>query len=410
MNLTDIKTAFFIAYKTITKGHKSTVALIIFILSLSFFNLMFVSGFLYGFSDGIMKSMINNSTAHIIIMPQEEPSRKDLILNQDSVRAEIQTIPGIIGTTRHYQLGGSLVYDKENNGKFKYVSAPIIGVTQAEEKNILKVQENMVAGEFPDSLNDDEIIIGANLAGGFGTKQTNDLGGASVGRKIQVQYSNGIVRTYTIRGIFKLSMVGSVASTAFISNREAETVLAAYNSASEILVKVDLKKQTLDEYVMRIKSLAPRLKLEKYTARLSTVGILVTAFDLIAVIVSVISIIVSAITIFVMIYVNAVSKRRQIGILKAIGIKESIIELSYIIQSLFYATWGIIIGLMIIFWVVIPLLAVRPIPMPFGDASLFYTPMGVSINIASLLISGILAGFIPAKIVAREDILKSIWG
>ncbi len=410
MSLTDIKTAFFIAYKTITKGHKSTVALIVFILSLSFFNLMFVSGFLTGFSDGVMKSMIDNSTAHIIVMPQEAPTQKDFIFDQDRIRAEIETIPGVIGTTRHYQLSGSLFYDKENNGKFKNITAQIIGITQEEEKNILTVHKNMVSGDFPDDLKDDEIILGANLTGGFGTKQTKDLGGATVGSKVQINYSNGITRTYTIRGIFKLSMVGSVASTGFISTKEAEKVLSAYNSASEILVKVDLKNKTLDNYTKIIKSLEPNLKLEKYTSRLSTVGILVTAFNLIAVIVSVISIIVSAITIFVMIYVNAVSKRRQIGILKAIGIKESIIELSYIIQSLFYSILGIVFGLIIIFWLVVPLLVVRPIPMPFGNASLVYTSMGIFINIVSLIIAGILAGLIPAKIVAREDILKSIWG
>ena len=410
MRGTDIKTAFFIAYKTITKGHKSTVALIVFILSLSFFNLMFVSGFLTGFSDGIMRSMIDNSTAHIIVLPQEEPTQKDFIFDQDMVRAEIETIPGVIGTVRHYQLGGTLVYDKERNGKFKSVSAQIIGVTQSEEKEILTVHENMVSGEFPDNLKDDEIILGANLTGGFGTKQTKDLGGATVGSKIQVNYSNGTTRIYTIRGIFKLSMVGSVASTAFISTQEAESVLSAYNNASEILVKVNLKKKSLDEYTNSIKELIPNLRLEKYTARLSTVGILVTAFDLIAVIVSVISIVVSAITIFVMIYVNAVSKRRQIGILKAIGIKESIIEVSYIIQSLFYSALGIVFGLIIIFWLVVPLLVVRPITMPFGNATLVYTSIGIFINITSLIVAGVLAGLIPAKIVAREDILKSIWG
>lgn len=410
MSLIDIKTAFFIAYKTITKGHKSTVALIVFILSLSFFNLMFVSGFLTGFSDGVMKSMIDNSTAHIIVMPQEEPTQKDFIFDQDRIRAEIETIPGVIGTTRHYQLSGSIFYDKENNGKFKNVTAQIIGITQEEEKDILTVHENMVSGEFPDDLKDDEIILGANLTGGFGTKQTKDLGGATVGSKVQINYSNGVTRTYTIRGIFKLSMVGSVASTGFISTKEAEKVLSAYNSASEILVKVNLKNKTLDDYTKIIKGLEPNLKLEKYTSRLSTVGILVTAFNLIAIIVSVISIIVSAITIFVMIYVNAVSKRRQIGILKAIGIKESIIELSYIIQSLFYSVLGIVFGLIIIFWLVVPLLTIRPIPMPFGNASLVYTSMGIFINIISLIVAGILAGLIPAKIVARENILKSIWG
>ena len=409
MNSVDIKTAFFIAYKTIIKGHKSTVALIIFILSLSFFNLMFVSGFLSGFSDGIMQSMINTSTAHIIIMPQEEPTRKDFIQNKNQVRAEIETIPGVIATASHYQLGGSFAYDKDDNGKFKYASAPIIGVTQSEEKKVLAVRDNIVSGEFPDDLKEDEIILGANLSGGFGTKQTTDLGGAEVGDKVQAFYSNGTERTYTIRGIFKITM-GGVGGTAFISSREAEAILATYNNASEIMVKVDLSKNTLSEYVSRIKNMFPNLKIEDYTARLSTVGILVAAFDIIALIVSVISIIVAAITIFVMIYVNAVSKRRQIGILKAIGIKESIIELSYIIQSLFYSTLGVMGGMMIIFWAVVPFLAVRPIPMPFGNASLVYTSMGIAINIASLIASGIFAGLIPAKIVAREDILKSIWG
>lgn len=409
MNSVDIKTAFFIAYKTITKGHKSTAALIIFILSLSFFNLMFVSGFLSGFSDGIMRSMIDTSTAHIIVMPQEEPTRKEFILNQESVRAEIQTIPGVVATTRHYQIGGSFAYDKEKNGTFKYVSAPIIGVTQAEEKKVLTVHKNIVSGEFPDDLKDDEIVLGANLSGGFGILQTADLGGAIVGDKVRVTYSNGITRTYTIKGIFKITM-GSISNTAFISAKEAESILSTYNNASEILVRVDLSKKKLADYVDQIGVMMPSLKIETYTNRLATVGILINAFNVIAVIVSIISIVVAAITIFVMIYVNAVSKRRQIGILKAIGIKESIIEVSYVIQSLFYAAWGIIVGLMIIFWVVVPFLAVRPIPMPFGNASLVYTSFGIFINILSLIIAGILAGFIPAKIVAQEDILKSIWG
>lgn len=409
MDITDIKTAFFIAYKTIIRGHKSTILLIIFILSLSFFNLMFVSGFLSGFSNGITESMIDTSTAHIIIMPQEEPTRKNFIIDQNSVRAQIQTIPGVVATASHYQLGGSLAYDKENNGNFKYVSAPIIGINQLEEKNVFTITKNMVSGEFPDNLAKDEIILGANLSGGFGTTQTTDLGGATVGNKVQVTYSNGTTRTYTIKGIFKIT-VGGIGDSAFISSKEAEVVLATYNNASEIMVKVDLSQNTLDEYFSKIKAMLPELKIEKYTSRLSTVGILIAAFDLIAIIVIVISIIVAAITIFVMIYVNAVSKRRQIGILKAIGIKESIIEFSYTLQSIFYAFLGILGGLIVTFFIVIPFLSIRPIPMPFGDAELIYTPVGIFINILSLVTAGILAGFIPAKIVTRENILKSIWG
>lgn len=405
----DIKAAFFIAYKTISKGHKSTLALIVFILSLSFFNLMFVSGFLSGFSDGIIRSMVETSTAHIAILPQEEPIKKGYIVDQASVRADIETIPGIVATTAHYQLGGSFAYDKEKNGLFTYVSAPIIAVNQAEEKEVFSVADNIVSGDFPDILQKDEIILGANLAGGFGTEQTTDLGGVVVGDTVSVVYANGVSRTYTVRGIFKVT-IGGIGGTAFISTKEAEAILSTFNNASEIMVKADLTKYTLDEYAERIESMYPELIVEKYTTRLSTVGILVSAFNIIALIVSVISIIVAAITIFVMIYVNAVSKRRQIGILKAIGIKESIIELSYVIQSVFYATLAVFFGMLIVFWAVVPFLAVRPITMPYGDATLVFTTVGIVINILSLLASGLLAGFVPAKMVARENILTSIWG
>ncbi len=405
----DIRAAFFIAYKTIVKGHKSTLALIVFILSLSFFNLMFVSGFLSGFSDGIIRSMVETSTAHLAVLPQEEPIKKEYIIDQASVRAGIETIPGIVATAAHYQLGGSFAYDKEKNGVFTYVSAPIIAVNQVEEKAVLSVSDHIVSGDFPDTLQKDEIILGANLAGGFGTEQTTDLGGVVVGDTVAVVYGNGVSRTYTVRGIFKVT-IGGIGGTAFISTKEAEAILSTYNNASEVMVKVDLTKYTLDEYAERIESLYPELIVEKYTTRLATVGILVSAFNIIALIVSVISIIVAAITIFVMIYVNAVSKRRQIGILKAIGIKESIIEISYVIQSIFYATLAVIFGMMIVFWLVVPFLDARPIMMPYGDATLVFTTVGIVINIVSLLVSGLLAGFVPAKMVARENILTSIWG
>jgi len=409
MTRTDIKTALFVAYKTIVNGHISSAILIVFILSLSFFNLMFVSGFLSGFSDGIMRSMIDTSTAHLIVLPQEKPFQKEYIVDQSSVRARIETIPGVTGTTRHYLLGGTFAYDKDHTGTFSYVSAPLIGITQLEEKKIMTVRENIVAGGFPDVLRDDEIIIGANLSGGYGTKQTTDLGGVRVGDTVQVTYAQGFMRTYTVKGIFKISM-GSAGNSAFISAQEAEAVLSTYNTASEILVRTDLKRYSLDEYATRIHTLFPELTVEKYTTRLSTVGILVSAFNIIALIVSVISIIVSAITIFVMIYVHAISKRRQIGILKAIGIKESIIELSYVVQSLFYSILGILCGLAIIFWFVTPFLTIRPIIMPYGATELVYTSLGITINIMSSIIAGLLAGFIPAKLVARENILTSIWG
>ncbi len=206
-------------------------------------------------------------------------------------------------------------------------------------------------------------------------------------------------------------MIGTDGFGAFISTKEAESVLSTYNTATEILVKTDLSSDTLDNYYGKIKEAAPsHLVVKKYTERLAAIGPLLDGFGLISFVVSVISIIVATITIFVLIYVNAINKRRQIGILKAIGIKENIIVYSYVFQSLFYAVFGVIVGSVLVFLVITPYLGVHPIAMPFGDAKLIYTTLNIFAAVASLIVAGILAGYVPAKIVAKENIIKAIWG
>lgn len=409
MSLSDCKLALFVAYKTITKGSKSTSFLLIFILGLAFFNLLFISGFLSGFSDGVLKSMIDTTTSHIIVSPQEEPVRKNFIVNQDAVRREIETIPGVIATSRHYLLSGSVGYDKNKNGTIRYVSAPIVGINEVDEKRITILANHVVSGDFPDHLRDDEAILGANLSGGYDTVQAADLGGVKAGDKIHVAYANGIEKIYTVRGIFKITL-GFASNNLFISDREAERILAKQNEASEILVRFNLDLKNIDEYAEKVKMIVPDLKIDTYNKRLAAIGVLIDAFDIIALIVGVISVVVSASTVFVMVYINALSKQKQIGILKAIGIRERIIEFSYVFQSLFYAFIGIIFGSVLLFAVAIPYLDARPIEMPYGTAYLILTTKQYIMSVIFMLVSSLLAGYLPARMVSKRGILKVIWG
>jgi ABC-type transport system, involved in lipoprotein release, permease component len=133
---------------------------------------------------------------------------------------------------------------------------------------------------------------------------------------------------------------------------------------------------------------------------------------MISVILSVISILVAAIVIFVIIYVNALNKRRQIGILKAIGIKQSIIINAYIMQSLFYTFFGVIIGLALVFCITVPFLKAHPLVLVanLANLTLYYTPVKIAVAISSFFVAGYLAGRIPAWMVAKQDIIKAIWG
>lgn len=405
----DLAIALFVARKTISKGSKSTATLLVFILALAFFNLLFITGFLNGFSDGILKSMIDSSTSHIIISPEEYPVRKSYIVNQTSLRKQIETIPGVIATTRHYIVSGSVGYDKGDSGVLQFVAAPIVGVNQLDEKKVISIRDHMVSGTFPDELKDDEVVLGSNLAGGYEAILPVDLGGVRAGDKVHIKYTNGIDKIYTVRGVFNVA-IGFSSNNAFISDKEAERILTTYDQASEIMVRVDLQTNTVDGYVERIKLIAPTLKTESYVNRLAAIGILVEAFDSIALIVSFISIVVGAATVFVMVYINAQSKQKQIGILKAIGIRERIIELSYVIQSLFYSMLGIIFGSLFLYFIVMPFLQSHPIQMPFGSAYLVLTIKDFVISVILMLLSSLVAGYTPARMVSKRDILKVIWG
>lgn len=402
-----LKTSFFIAYKSIIRGSKSMMILLIFILSLSFINMMFISGILNGLSSLIPRAFIDQISAHITINPQEKPQIKQFIPNQTLLRSQISTIPGIIATTRRYNLAGSLAFDKDKSGQYRSLSSSIMGIDPVQDSKVMGISKLTKYGSFLSDSDTDQILLSSALAGGYGVLAPSDLGGVVVGDKIQVTYANGIMRTYTVKGIYADNM-GIYEN--FISTREAESILGTYDNASQILVKVDLNKEPIEGYTDKIKTMAPNLKLQTYKVALGSFGAFLDALNLIALIVSIISVAVSAVTIFVLIYVNALNKKRQIGILKAIGIKQKIIVYSYTIQSLFYTTVGLGIGSMLVFGVLYPLFLKYPIDVDFGKISLEFTLVGVLAGILSFSLTGILAGFIPSRIVAKQDILKAIWG
>jgi putative ABC transport system permease protein len=147
-----------------------------------------------------------------------------------------------------------------------------------------------------------------------------------------------------------------------------------------------------------------------YTEVLAAIQPILDAFTLIATIVSAISVLVATITIFVMIYVNAMSKRRQIGILRAIGIKKNIIIYSYMFQALYYVACGITAGLAIVFGIVEPLTARYPIQLPFGPMVLTFGVPLVMEGVGIFFVAGLFSGIVPSRLVTKEEILKAIWG
>ncbi|MBU2081948.1 FtsX-like permease family protein [Patescibacteria group bacterium] len=409
--LRNFKLALFLGFKSITKGNKAILALMIFIMSLAFVNLVFISSILSGIIVTLNNQIKINIVSNIVINPQEEPVKKDYIIHAEELRREIESIPGVAATAGRYKLSATIAYDKNKNGKFIYRPMEVIGVDPESEKNISEIPHKIIEGRYLEGLGTGDIVIGSDLAGGYGGagEEIVSLRGARVGDKLKMTFSNGVVRNYTIRGIFKVNFDMVDGSMTFITTKEAESILSVYNNASQILVKID-KPEAEDYCIGQIQKIAPNLKVKKWNDYLGGLGGISESFNMITLIISAIGLAVAAITIFILIYVNVVNKRRQIGILKAIGINQNIIIYSYIFQALFYAIFGIIIGILLVFYVIGPYFAIRPLMLPMGAVRPALNSQMIIQNILSLLLAAFVAGLIPSWRAAKENILKAIWG
>lgn len=405
VTIAEIKTAAFLAHKAVQRGSRSTAALLVFVISLSFLNMLFVSGMLFGLQRLMVRSVIDLFSGHVTVSAQQEPRVKATIPDQASVRAEIETIDGVEAAVRHYQLAGSISFDRLKNGVYRHISGPLVGIDPEEERRVLAVDRFLIDGAWLEPTDRDHIVLSSALAGGYGVFAPSDLGGVRVGDKVRITYANGVSRQYTVKGIYN-DAIGLFET--FITTDEAESVLGTHNQASQILVRGDLARASVEVLARRIQAAFPKLKVQPYTVLLGSFDAFLRALDFISAIVSAISIVVAAITMFALFFVNTASKRRQIGVLMAIGIDRRAIVLSYVLQSLFYGACGVLLGAAFVFGLLVPAFAAHPIDVVFGKLAMATDADTTLAAVVGLIAASVLAGFVPSLSATKGDILKAL--
>jgi putative ABC transport system permease protein len=229
-----------------------------------------------------------------------------------------------------------------------------------------------------------------------------------VGDTVEVAFQNGVKQEYRVKGIFDTNFIQSN-QLAYITEKEMESVLGTSDMASQILVKTEGKGGE-DKYVEQFIMLGVHEDVKTWSVYAGIIATITKSFDAINALVSVIGFFVAGITIFIVIYVSTVSKRRQMGILRAIGIKESIIVRSYVFQAIFYALCGCIAGLIVMFAILVPYYTAHPLVFPMGDVTLVIERKNAITRGLGLIAAAMVAGFIPSWRAVRETILDAIWG
>ncbi len=139
------------------------------------------------------------------------------------------------------------------------------------------------------------------------------------------------------------------------------------------------------------------------------IGDVTRSFGIINLISTGVSLVIAAVVIFIVVFINTVNRRRQIGILKAIGIDKGLIVNSYVLQVMFMCLAGSALGLALLA-IVVRLLTIYPLVFPGGPVYPDVQATQILQSIASLFIVSVIAGYVPAWRTASEEILSAIRG
>jgi putative ABC transport system permease protein len=259
----------------------------------------------------------------------------------------------------------------------------------------------------------DQIVLGVEIAGGSQTSTLSSLtlGGVKVGEKVRLTFANSFQHEYTVKGIFK-AREGGANNLAFISQVDMTSVLGASipaDSANQILLRT---KTGVDEglLIAKLKNMGIDGQIRSWEDYGRGVGGIVSSFGAITSIIGAIGLIVAGVVMFIVIYINVSHRKRQIGILRAIGVDRGVVLISYLLQALLYACLGIIFGGIILGYMIKPYFDAHPIDLPIGLVSLVVDQSTVTTAILWLLVASLLAGTIPVFNITRESIIKAIWG
>ncbi len=414
-SLLNIRVGFYLAVRQLRRASLWTTGLIVFVMLLTFLNLVVVTGILVGLIEGINESYRTQYTGDVILSAL---TTKNYIEDTPSVVAFIKTLPQVSMLTERYQSGGTIEANyltrTSDTEKPNATGAQVIGIDPEAENAFTGLSSHIIDGDYLEEGDYDQILVGNYLLAkyAFGQQPSlTPLTDVEPGTKVRLTI-NGSTREVIVKGVIK-SKIALLATSIFISAPELRTLMNRTDqNVAQIAIRLTPGSDP-DEFknLLLASGIGEKAKVQTFTDSIPNgVADIKTTFAMLGNGFSSIGLVVAAITIFIVIFINAITRRKFIGILKGIGISGQAIEISYVFQSLFYASIGSAIGLVVLYGILVPAVAAHPIDFPFSDGILVAPVDGTAIRIGLLVLTTVIAGYLPSRMIVRRNTLDSILG
>jgi putative ABC transport system permease protein len=398
MGKKELKVAFLLALRSLQRGSRSSTILTILIIGMCFTNMIFLPSMFNGIGQSITSQVVDYEVGDVLVSPK---SGDQYVSDAGATLDLINGMPGVERATPHFTRGATLKYRQ------RILGASVRAISPNDEKYVSPLYTKMIAGSYLGQDDTAEVIIGKPVAGDASIRQEDEfqpsLGGVRVGDSITIDYGNGYVKDYRVKGIYFTGW-SQADSAVYVTMTDMALVdPRAVDNADDITVKAKpgysetFIKNELIQYGVTAKVQTTADLLSK------SLGRALQSFAIINLVSLIVSIIITTVVLFIVITIKTLNSRRQIGILKAIGVDKEVIMHNYGFQVIILGVLGIILGIFVTL-LLAAYMAVHPIVTPEWSATLYLTPMDLLTNSIILFCAAAVAGYVPAYQVSREDI------
>lgn len=339
---------------------------------------VFVGSLIEGLQVSLVDGTIGNSS-QVTILPEEKGGTFE---DEDDLFDQITEDERITAVSKSFSRNGFIIQDEDET-----VAVLLRGFEFEEANEIYNFEEAVIDGEQPSAEN--EVLIGKELA------EEAEL---SIGDTLEFAATTDSLSELEVVGIFDLG-VTSLNESWLISELETaqgvfeednqltnietqvDDVFAADTIASDILNEIGDDNFEITNWKEENESLLSGLSGQ------SVSSYMIQVFVLVAVLLGIASVLA----------ISAVQKSKQLGILKAMGIKDKIAGRIFLFQGFILGTIGSILGAL----VGIGLMYVFSIFVTNPDGSslvpFYVDPTFVLLSVGISIIASTIAAFIPAK-------------
>ncbi len=414
----DWSIGMYLAVRQLKHASIWTTSLIVIVMMLTFLNLVVVNGILVGLIQSSIQASRERYSGDLIISTLRQ---KAIIENSAEIENVLRNISNVTDVVPRILAGGSVNADYRRVLRQEETpnaaNASIAGIVPSEEDKATHLSKYVIQGSYLDDNDKDGILVGSFLireltpVDAVGFTQLRDV---KIGDRVKVTVGDNSKEVY-IRGILKSKINEIDARVIMVQSELRKLVGRSDVNVSEMAVRLTPGSTEAD--AVKVRNILDANGYE-YNAKIQTateaqpkfLKDMKDLFGLLGTLMGSIGLVVASITVFIVIFVNTLTRRKFIGILKGIGISSRSIEYSYIIQSAFYAIAGSIFGMLILYGFLVPFIDAHPINFPFSDGILYAPVSGTMIRVVALFITTIIAGYIPARMIVNKNTLDSILG